>query len=230
MAQDEEHLDLEPQDAAAEAFEELRGEVAQLRGVVEGMAERLGESVPDYTPTLAAMAQTLTKIEGHPALQHTPERFQSENRENLEIVRRQFESGAQGALTMISQAAGDVRRFAGELRSRQAQRVAILYAAGGGLVAGAVLWVLLAGPAARAMPASWHIPERMAAATLHMDMWDAGVRLMAAANPQAWDRVVGADRIARDNAGVLDSCAQAAVKTGRAQPCRVMVSPATQRR
>ncbi|MBV9510057.1 MAG: hypothetical protein JO303_07235 [Caulobacteraceae bacterium] len=225
MAEDGEHVDAEPRDAAAEAFEQLRGEVAQLRGLVEEMAERLGERVPDYTPTLAAMAQTLTQMERHPALQHTPERFRAENRENLAIVRRQFESGAQGALTMISQAAGDVRRFAGELRSRQAQREALLYAAGGGLVAGAVLWVLLSGPAARALPAGWRVPERMAAATLHMDLWGAGAQLMAVSDPQAWDRVVGADRIARDNAGVLDSCAQAAMKAGKAQPCRVTVSP-----
>jgi len=228
MAQDEEHLDAELQDAAAEAFEQLRGEVAQLRGAVEGMAERLGENAPDYTPTLAAMAQSLAQIESHPALQHTPERFRSENRDNLEAVRRQFESSAQGALTMISQAAGDVRRFAGELRSRQAQREAILYAVAGGLVAGAVLWALLSGPAARALPASWRIPERMAAATLHMDMWNAGVRLMGASNPQAWDRLVAADRIARDNAATLDGCIQAAVKAGKAEPCRVMVSPASQ--
>jgi len=85
MAEDGEHVDAEPRDAAAEAFEQLRGEVAQLRGLVEEMAERLGERVPDYTPTLAAMAQTLTQMERHPALQHTPERFRAENRENLKV-------------------------------------------------------------------------------------------------------------------------------------------------
>lgn len=230
MSEDEERLgaeglDDEPQDAAAEAFEQLRGEVAQLRGAVDGLSERVGERGTDYTPTLAAMAQSLEKIEAHPALQHTPERFRAETGSNLEIVRRNFETEAQRALSMIHQASGDVRRFAGELRARRAQMEAIVFAAVGGVLAGAVLWALLAGPAARSLPASWRVPERMAADTLHMDMWAAGGRLMQADNPQGWDRVVVADRLAHDNAAALDSCAQAAVKTGKAQPCRVMVNP-----
>ena len=74
------------------------------------------------------------------------------------------------------------------VRARRAQIEAIVFAAGGGLLAGAVLWALLSGPAARFLPASWRVPERMAADTLHMDMWAAGGRLMQADNPQAWDR------------------------------------------
>ncbi|MBV9509914.1 MAG: hypothetical protein JO303_06510 [Caulobacteraceae bacterium] len=218
MAEDE-----EPQDAAAEAFEQLRAEVAQLRGVVEGAAERLGERAIDYTPTLAAMAQSLEKIEAHPALRHTPEGYRSENEAIIAAVRSGFEADTQKALQTIGYAAGEIRRHAGELRSRKAQADAIFFAAGGGLLAGAVLWALLSGPAARALPASWHVPERMAADTLHVDMWTAGGRLMQADNPQAWDRLVGADRIARDNAAVVDSCAQAAMKAGKPQPCRVMV-------
>lgn len=225
MSEDEAGLDAEPQDAAAEAFEQLRGEVAQLRGAFDGLAERLGERAADYTPTLADIATRLEKIEAHPALQHTPERFRAETSSNLEIVRRNFETEAQRALSMIHQAAGDVRRFAGELRGRRAQMEAIVFAGGGGLLAGVVLWALLSGPAARSLPASWRVPERMAADILHMDMWAAGGRLMQADNPQAWDRVVVADRIAHANAAALDSCAQAAGKAGKAQPCRVMVSP-----
>lgn len=230
MIEDEEHPgperpDAEPQDAAAEAFEHLRAEVAQLRGAVEGVAERLGERATDYTPTLAAMAQSLEKIEAHPALRHTPEEYRSGNEAAIAAVRSEFEAGTQKALQTIGYAAGEIQRQAGELRSRKAQAEAIAFAASGGLIAGAVLWVLLSGPAARALPAGWHVPERMAAATLHLDMWTAGGRLMQADNPQAWDRLVGADRIARDNAAAVDGCAQAAVKAGKGQPCRVMVSP-----
>lgn len=52
MAEDEAH-GAEPQDAAAEAFEALRAEVAQLTAALEG----LPTTAPDYTPTLAAIAQ-----------------------------------------------------------------------------------------------------------------------------------------------------------------------------
>lgn len=228
MVEDEESLGGEPQDAAAEAFEQLRDEVAQLRGAVEGVAERLGERWPDYTPTLAAMAQSLDKIEAHPALRQTPEGLRSAIDGAVGAVRSGFETETRKALQSIGYASAEIQRHAGELRTRKAQTEAIVFAAGGGLIAGAVLWVLLSGPAARALPASWHVPERMAADTLHMEMWAAGGRLMQADSPQAWDRLVGVDRIARDNAAVLDRCTQAAVKAGKAQPCRVVISPTAQ--
>ncbi|WP_394762187.1 DUF6118 family protein [Phenylobacterium sp.] len=79
-----------------------------------------------------------------------------------------------------------MRRFAGELRALDAQRRALLYAVAGGLIAGVVLYAGLAGPIARALPASWRVPERMAAATLGQDRWDAGARLMQDASPQGW--------------------------------------------
>ena len=42
------------------------------------------------------------------------------------------------------------------------------------LVAGMVLWAILAGPIARVLPASWLLPERMAARSLRMPMWKGG--------------------------------------------------------
>jgi hypothetical protein len=225
MSVDEGQLNAEPPDAAAEAFEQLREEVAQLRGVVEAMADRLGDSAPDYTPTLAAMAETLAGIEAHPALQYTPHRFHAEASSIIEAIRGRFENETQRALQTIGSASSDIRRHAGELRSRQGQREAILYAASGGLIAGAALWVLLSGPAARALPSSWHIPERMAAATLHMTMWEAGGRLMQASNLPGWQDLVNADRLRRDNAAALTNCNRAADKVGQAQSCRVTVSP-----
>lgn len=62
MAEDEAH-GAEPQDAAAEAFEALRAEVAQLCTVLEG----LPTTAPDYSPTLAAIAQSLAAMEARPA-------------------------------------------------------------------------------------------------------------------------------------------------------------------
>jgi hypothetical protein len=53
MAEDEAQ-DHSGADAAAEAFEALRIEVTQLRVVLEG----LPTAAPDYSPTLAAIAQS----------------------------------------------------------------------------------------------------------------------------------------------------------------------------
>ena len=50
--------------------------------------------------------------------------------------------------------------------------------AAAGVVFGIVFWVSLSGPIARALPASWLVPERMAAASLRLDRYDAGLRLI----------------------------------------------------
>ncbi len=68
MAQDE-PLGGEPQDAAAEAFEALRAEIAQLRAALEGQPT----TAPDYSPTLAVIARSLSTMEAQPALRLTPE-------------------------------------------------------------------------------------------------------------------------------------------------------------
>lgn len=44
----------------------------------------------------------------------------------------------------------------------------------GGVIVGMALWAALAGPIARAMPDGWQWPERMAARTLDLPMWQAG--------------------------------------------------------
>jgi hypothetical protein len=65
MAEDRETLDGGP----AAAFEALRAEVAQLRAALEGLLT----TAPDYSPTLADIAQSLAVIAAHPALRLTPE-------------------------------------------------------------------------------------------------------------------------------------------------------------
>ena len=72
-------LDLTPRpDDPAQAFEALRGEVSLLRRAVEGLASAR-DKVPDYSPTLGAMVETLKtatgaldRIERSPAVRLTP--------------------------------------------------------------------------------------------------------------------------------------------------------------
>jgi hypothetical protein len=127
------------------------------------------------------------------------------------------------AVAAVDHASRDVERFAGELRSREAQRNAVVYAGAGGLVVGAVLWAILAGPLARLLPQSWQVPEKMAAATLHLDRWAAGSRLMQSADPGSWKTVVAGAQLWRENRSALEGCAKAAVKLQRPQPCKVDV-------
>jgi hypothetical protein len=68
----------------AQAFEDLRAEVSELRRVVEALPGAWEESrPPDYTPSLgtivqglAAVDSRLAGIEKHPALRLTPEQHQ----------------------------------------------------------------------------------------------------------------------------------------------------------
>lgn len=218
MAEDDEDLGTDP----AAAFEALRAEVAGLRASLEQ-----GGDGPDYAPTLGKIASTLAEIEAHPALRLTPQNYGAEVRAATESIRRGLENEVQRALTTISQASGEVRRFAGDLRARDVQRRALLYAVAGGLIAGIVLCTALAGPIARAMPASWRIPERMAAATLGQARWDAGARLMRSADPAAWNGIAIGSQLWRDNGETLEGCARSAARTGKTQRCTVTLAAPT---
>ncbi|HTK35600.1 MAG TPA: DUF6118 family protein [Caulobacteraceae bacterium] len=212
----------EPQDAA-EAFEQLRREVAELGVQIERLPTRMRGKAPDYSETFAAIIGGLRKIDTHPAMQLTPERFNSQAKEAAEALRRVIEPDLRHAVAAVDHASRDVARFAGELRSREAQRNAVVYAGAGGLIAGMVLWAVLAGPLARLLPQSWQIPEKMAAATLHLDRWAAGSRLMQSADPGSWKTVVAGAQLWRENRSALEDCAKVAVKLQRPQPCKVVV-------
>ena len=218
MAEDDEDLETDP----AAAFEALRAEVAALRASLE--RDHDGPAAPDYAPTLGKIAATLAAIEAHPALQLTPQNYGAEVRAATESIRRGLETEVQRALTTIGQASGEVRRFAGDLRARDAQRRALLYAVAGGLIAGVVLCAGLGGPIARALPARWRVPERMAAATLGQDRWDAGARLMRSADPAAWNGIAIGSQLWRDNGETLEGCARSAARTGKPQRCTVTLA------
>lgn len=216
----------EPQDAA-EAFEQLRREVAELGVQIERLPTRMRGKGPDYSETFAAILGGIRKMETHPAMQLTPERFNSQAKEAAEALRRVIEPDLRHAVAAVDHASRDVARFAGELRSREAQRNAVVYAGAGGLVAGMVLWAILAGPVARALPQSWHVPEKMAAATLHLDRWEAGSRLMQSTDPDSWKTVVAGAQLWRDNRPTLDACIKAAEKMQKPDTCKVVVRAAS---
>lgn len=88
-----------------------------------------------------------------------------------------------------------------------------------------MIWVLLSGPLARRLPQSWHVPEKMAAATLAEDRAGAGQQMIASVNPQEWSRSIAAIKLFRANREVLDACGLAATRAGKAQRCSVKVEP-----
>lgn len=216
----------EQDDLAADAFDDLRDEVAALRAVIEQLPKRFRVAKgPDYSLTLSGMHQTLERIERHPAMLVTPQRYGAELLSSIEATRREFANDWLSALRSVQETSESLNRYAGRLRTRDAQLKAVIYAAAGGLGAGVVLWAIIAGPIARAFPMSWRVPERMAAATLNADRWAAGSRLMESVNPAGWKTVVIASRLWSHNQKSLEVCLRAADKEQKAQSCEVIVDP-----
>lgn len=210
-----EDLDGGAPDEAAAAFEALRHEVYELRRFV-ALSE---QQRPDYAPTLGAVAASLAKIEAHPALQLTPQAHAQQLRATQESAQRQGEHALASAAGRVSTAAGELSWMVEQARTADRQNVRLLQVGGGSLVLGAALWAALSGPIARTLPASWAVPEQMAAATLALDRWRAGERLMQSENPTSWRDVVNAAELAKANAPTLDACKAAAAKTGKSQRC-----------
>ena len=92
-----------------------------------------------------------------------------------------------------------------------------------GMLFGMVLWATLAGPIARALPASWQLPEDMAASTLDLPMWEGGQRLMRTSAPDAFANIAAGDRIVTANRQVLEACQKRANKAGEATRCTITV-------
>jgi hypothetical protein len=145
------------------AFEALRAEVAALR---TSLGDGAGRPVPDYAPTLGKMAASPAKIEAHPALQLTPEAFAYNVRQARDAAQQQGSRDMSAAIQRVDAAGAGLERLTERQRTgrEQVRQVAIM--TGVGAVAGVVVWVCLSGPIARALPASWSVPEPMAAATL----------------------------------------------------------------
>ena len=196
---DEDHEALGDDPAAA--FEALRSEVAALRA---SLGDGDGRVAPDYAPTLGKMAATLAKIEAHPALQLTPEAFAYQVRQARDAAQQQGSRDMSAAIQRVDAAGAGLERLTERQRTgrEQVRQVAIMTAVGA--VAGVIVWVCLSGPIARALPASWSVPERMAAATLRLDRWDAGARLMQSDNPQGWAQVGVGAKLERENRPALE--------------------------
>ena len=216
MAEDHEALGDDP----AAAFEALRAEVAQVRAALGGLAT----TGPDYSPTLAAIAKSLALIEAHPALRLTPDGLASQVRQSSEAAQQQGRRELANAVQRVDAAGADLERLAERQRTgrEQVRQVAIMTAVGA--VAGVIVWVCFSGPVARALPAGWSVPERMAAATLNLDRWDAGARLMQSDNPQGWAQVAVGAKLERENRPALEDCWRAATRTGKAQRCMVILN------
>jgi hypothetical protein len=89
----------------------------------------------------------------------------------------------------------------------------------------AMVWAIVPGPIARALPTSWHLPERMAARTLDGNMWSGGERLLQAAESARWQDVSTGSQIMHDNREKIEECRKAKAASNDKARCLIRVNP-----
>ena len=105
----------------------------------------------------------------------------------------------------------------------------LMWSAIGGVVVGMMLWAVFAGIVARAVPASWQWPEKMAARSLDLPMWEGGQHLMRASAPDAFANIAAGDRIVTANRQALEACRKRADKAREAVRCTIKIEPEARR-
>ena len=216
----------------AEAFERLRGEVSLLRHAVGSLTTaRDAIEVPDYEPTLArtekvlgALVQQIDAIRKSPTFALTPDKMAAEIVSSALYARREDQKLVTETRTALEQATRDMRQITTSARTGARQNRWLYLFGIGGLIVGILLWAVFAGIVARAMPTSWHWPERMATRTLNeASLWDAGRHLMMADNPDTWNSVAAAVTLVGDNREAIAACRKSAAKAKKAVRCAIDV-------
>lgn len=229
-----------PDDAGdpAAAFEALRrtvekqgaqigAEMTVIRRGVEAAFDQFEkfQQPPDYGPDLgrvvqqlALVAERLEAVEQSPILRNGPEHY-------ARALERSGESLVRTAVQQLEGKGRDLEREANNLAAyiksaydRRSQDLRMWIAGGIGLLAGALLVLLL--PRILPFAADTHV----AAIVMGQDRWNAGVTMMQTADPDGWRSVVDASQLTRDNAEAIGRCAQAARTAGEDQPCTITVS------
>ncbi|MCP1470822.1 hypothetical protein J3E64_002515 [Sphingobium sp. OAS761] len=245
---DEQSLLNEPEpeprpNAAAEAFADLSERVARMEERLDGrmavMAralehiaiEKQSLEFPDYGPTLAKMNGYLATLAGQmktimeaPAMQLTPESMAERIDVAADAARATDKATIKKSLELHHQAHADQMRAVGVIRTKQKQRWQIFYCSGGAALAVSLLWMIYPGWAASIGPQSWFWPERAARRTLgEPTLWDAGIRLMRAENPEGWQAIVDAADLARENRDTIAACEKTATKADKSVRCTISI-------
>ena len=184
---------------AEQAFEALRAEVAALRRGVELVFRQVQQAaagqpaaaeLPDYSPTLGAMAQELAAVGARlGAIERAPA-LASSAVEQADGLRRALhgvgEDARRGLAHSQGRLDGTVEELRGLVRGAHARREQErwLWTAGGlGAMGGMLLWFL----ATALLP--WGMGTRLAGLA-YGGRWNAGQALLGDARPETWDRMV----------------------------------------
>jgi hypothetical protein len=226
--QRQDYVDADDGDSAAAAFENLRAEVAALRGSIDAFPAAVQDNrPPDYAPTLGAIVKAiqgvekrLAVIEGHPAIRLTPEQHGRALEKAGAATLREAMATFRNEAAAIGLERRQLGQIIGAALTQEDQRRRQLWFAGAGVVAGLILFPLIAAFA----PGGTYLA---ALAMGETDRWQAGGVLMHAGSPEGWREFVSGATLARANADAIRACREAAAKAGKEQKCAITVpSPA----
>lgn len=219
-------------DAAAEAFEGVRGELALLRRAIERLAAERAEvpEIPDYSETLGRMAKALNSTtqnvavlakaaEDNVAPRYVADRIVAAGAHARDEDRRMITSASE----KMEKATHTLHGIGGAARRADEQRRTLWQVGAGACLGGMLLWSVVPGVVARALPDRWQVPEWMAARTLDLPKWEAGQRLMQAADPNTFSNLVAGDKIVIANYKTLEACRKRANKKRGAVRCMIEV-------
>lgn len=230
-----------PDDAGdpAAAFEALRRTVesqgaqlgAEMTIIRKGVELALEQSEkfrqqPDYGPDLgkiiqflAVVDERLEAVEQSPILRNGPEHYARALERSGESLVKTAAQQLEGKGRDLEREANNLAAYTKSAYDRRSQDLRMWIAGGIGLLAGALLVLLL--PRILPFAADTHV----AAIVMGQDRWNAGVTMMQAADPGGWRNVVDASQLARNNAEAIGQCAEAARMAGEDQRCTIIVSP-----
>jgi hypothetical protein len=225
--------DHEP-DAAVEAFEQVRGELALMRRAVERLAAERAEmpAIPDYSETLGRMAKALNATmqnvgvlakaaEDNVAPRYVADRIVAAGAHARDEDRRLIVTAGDA----MNRASRELQGVTGSALEDAQQRRRVVWTGIGGIVVGMILWAVLAGTVARSMPAGWQWPEKMATRTLRLEPWEAARRLASVSRPETWNAMLEGAIIVQDNRIAVSRCAKSAARKRAAVPCSLNIGP-----
>lgn len=171
----------------AQAFEAVRHELSLLHNAVANLTAAR-EKMPDHTAALDGIDRNLGNvrarlgaIEQTPAVSLTPAEMVKQINLAAQAVRTEDRRMLDTARASLDRSAGEIDSVVkrGQAADQQVERQ--IWCAVAGILAGILIWAVLPGVFARSLPASWHVPEWMAARTMNMEQKDAGERMIATA-------------------------------------------------
>lgn len=230
-------------ETAAEAFARLAarveamdarfdGRLAVIARALEHIAiEKQSIEVPDYNLTLgkitanmAEFAKHLKSLSQSEALRMTPESIAERIAAAAEAARESDRIALGEMRELNRQTNAAMSKVVGTLRAKEDQGRHLLYAIVIAILAISLLWLFYPGWAASIGPQRWQWPERVARRTMgEPTLWDAGIRLMQAGNPEGWQAIVDAADMRQANREAIDACERAAAKLKKPVRCTIRI-------